>query len=209
MDQENKNQSVEEHIEEEEEGIELLQQPAKVSRARKAAISMLRWVLGILIVAGVGFLVALYTLFIPARQTNQDLQQQLQQEKQKYAVLEAQIEDWRLLESQHREALAELDEAKLRRSILSARVDVANAQLALEKQEAENAKLALSQTSQTLSEIKGLVPAAQAQLVEEMQARLDLALSGIDGNAYAAASDLDVLATSLLVLENTVFNRGT
>ncbi len=101
----------------------------------------------------------------------------------------------------------ELDQAKLHIAILSARTDVATAQLALEKQDTSKAHVSISQTPTTLDSISSMLESNQQKLVEDMKSRLQLADSEIDSNAFAAQSDLTVLATSLLELENALFTQ--
>ena len=100
-----------------------------------------------------------------------------------------------------------LEEANLHVQILSARLDVTSAQLFLQKKDISQARAALSKTGETLKTLETLLPADQAQLAKEMQSRLALAQKGLGSNDYAAMSDLDVLGTSLLQLENSYFAR--
>ena len=67
--------------------------------------------------------------------------------------------------------------------------------------------MALSQTPDTLTKLKGLIDQNQQKIVTDMQDRLTLAVKELDSNTYAAQSDLDVLATSLVDLENTYFTN--
>jgi hypothetical protein len=50
------------------------------------------------------------------------------------------------------------------------------------------------------------VDKSQQKIVSDLESRLILATGEIDTNPYAAQSDLDVLATGLLELENAYFS---
>jgi hypothetical protein len=92
-------------------------------------------------------------------------------------------------------------------AILSARADVVTAQLALAKKDPAKARVALNRTPKTLETMLSQLPADQKKVVTDMQARLKLAISEIENNQYAADSDLDVLGTSLLEMENAYFTK--
>ncbi|MBE9524806.1 MAG: hypothetical protein IMY76_06880, partial [Chloroflexi bacterium] len=67
------------------------------------------------------------------------------------------------------------------------------------------ALLALEKTDETLALIKSLLPVEQRDVVVAMEQRLELVLTEIAEDPYAAGSDLNVLATSLLQLEDATF----
>ena len=163
--------------------------------------------LGFLIVLGLGVLIVLFTLYIPARQQINASNARLQQADQKIADLQNQINSLSGLQNSNQSLQSQYDKANLHIVILSARVDVANAQLALEKNDTTKAQVALSQTPDTLTKLKGLIDQNQQKIVTDMQDRLTLAVKELDSNTYAAQSDLDVLATSLVDLENTYFTN--
>jgi TolA-binding protein len=178
------------------------------SRGRR----FLRWVLGILILMGIGFLAAILLFYVPMRDQANNLRVELNQSEQRIEALnqtidqrEQRIQDLQSLETRNQELEAELQQTNLHIAILQARNDVAAARLALNEDTVAQARIALSKTSDTLDSIASLLPANQRDVVTSMQQRLDLALSGIENDQYAASSDLDVLATNLTELENTLF----
>jgi cytoskeletal protein RodZ len=175
------------------------------SRANRFLVRTLRWLVGILIVMGLGALLVIFALYRPMQQTLGESRSQGEQASQRIAELESQVETLSTLEAKNKQLQAELDKAELHMAILSARADVATAQVALAQEDQAKARQALNKTPQTLKKIEGLVKPSDKQLATYMQERLDLAVKGIGVNAYAATSDLDVMATSLVELEKTYF----
>jgi cytoskeletal protein RodZ len=177
------------------------------SRLNRFLVRALRWLVGILIVMGLGALLVIFTLYRPMQLRLGESQVQGEQADQRIADLESQIESLSTFEAQNKDLKAELDKSELHIAILSARADVATAQLALTKNDDAKARLALSKTPETLKKLGNLLDADKKKVATDMQARLDLAVKGIGVNAYAAASDLDVLATALIELENAYFAK--
>lgn len=120
-------------------------------------------------------------------------------------TLEARVDELGPFEAENESLAAELAAAELHVKLLSALNDVQSARLALALENPGGAKLALSRTADTLEDLKALLPADTQSEADGMASRLSLALGGIDSDAFAAASDLEVLANSLIQLENTLF----
>lgn len=189
-----------------------------VKRAPSFWNRALRWTLGFLIVFGLGFVAAIFLFYLPARQQTNSFQTELQNTRlqatqdanasqQKVSDLENQVQQLSSLDTKNKQLQNELNRAQLHIAILSARTDVASAQLALEKKDTSKAHAVLSQTPNTLDSMSSNLASNQQKLVEDMKARLKLADGEIDSNAFAAQSDLTVLATSLLELENAMFTQ--
>lgn len=181
-------------------------------------LKALRWILGFLIVFGLGAVVVIYFGLVPAQNRNYDLNQDLQsaqqrisdvqsQAQQEQDSLQAEIERLQAFESENQDLQVQLNRAELHVAILSAQNDVVNAQLALDNEDANSANLALSQTSETLDTISGLLQPNQREVVIVMKDRLELAIQGVDTDTFAARSDLDVLYNDLIKLENTFFSQ--
>ncbi len=192
------------------------QKPEK--RSPGFLIKSLRWVLGILIVFGLGAVTVIYFGLLPAQQNYRDTNQELQnaqqqisdiqsQAQQEQNDLQAEIDRLKTFESKNKDLQAQLNQAELHVAILSAQNDVISAQLALEKEDTNSASLALSQTPKVLDTISNMLAPNQREVVATMKNRLDLAVNGIDTNNYAAQSDLDVLYNDLIKLENTLFSQ--
>jgi hypothetical protein len=184
---------------------EVEQEPQPEGRARLFWRRALRWLLGFLIVFGLGALLAVYLLYLPARQRIQSSQGQLEAANQKITELENQVDSLSGLDTTNQDLQAEIEETRLHVTILKARADISAAQLALAKEDPSKARLALSKTPNTLETLAGIIPAGQREVVTDLQDRLELAVSEIGENAFAADSDLNVLATGLLELENSYF----
>lgn len=193
--------------------------PAPSARFRPPLhIRVLRWLVGLLVVFGLGVVAAIFLLYLPQQQlmnelrsqlqqTNNDLAAQLKQAEDRFAGLEAQLDGMKPLEERNRALQTELDQTRLHAAILTARSDVAAAQLALARSDLARVRVALEKTPETLDQIAGLLDADQQKLVDDLRSRLELALSEAEENPFAAESDLLVLATSLLELENAYFAR--
>jgi hypothetical protein len=175
------------------------------SRIRLFFARLLRWTVGLLIIFGLGFLVAVFTLYIPSQQAGKAGEAKLKETNQKMETLTGQMSDLSSVDKKYQQTTADLQKSNLHLLILRARIDVANAQLAMAKNEPEKARLSLNGTPDTLKSLEKSVESGQVKIVTDMQARMTLALSEIDSNPYAALSDLDVLATSLMELENVYF----
>ncbi len=182
------------------------ERPAE-SRLNRFLVRALRWVIGILVVMGLGALLVVITLYRPLQRSLGESQGQGEQAQQRIADLESQVESLSTFEAKNQDLQSELDKAELHVAILSARTDVATAQLALAQNDQAKARLVLSKTPDTFEKLENLLEPGKKKLATDMQARLELAVKGIGGNNYAAASDLDVLATGLTELENAYFAK--
>lgn len=180
--------------------------PAK--RKPSIWIRLLRGLLGILILFSLGALTVVILLYIPARRD-------LDEAKRKAEALATQastdlqsanqeIERLSTMESDNQDLQSRLDAANLSVALLQIRLDVANAQAALADENPDKAKLALSKTDQTIQELAKLLPQAQQPAIASLQSRLKLVLDGLEEDIFAARSDLDVMANTLLELENAL-----
>jgi hypothetical protein len=168
-------------------------------------IRLLRWFLFALILFGLGVAVTLWALYMPQRRQLEAARSEIQSLQTQSSDLQNQVETLTPLGTTNKNLQQQINQQDLHTYILSARTDVAQAQLALAKQDTAKASLALNKTDQTLTKMSALLPANQQKLVKDMQSRLTLAKSEIESNSYAAQSDLDVLANSLIDLENSLF----
>lgn len=197
-------QATAEEIEQPEE--EAPEEAVEESKARRFFRMALRWVLGVLIVFGLGYLTAIFALYRPTTQKLGQTRGELEAARDQINSLEARVEELKPLETENAELLAAQEEHELHIAILNARLDVAMARLALVQEDIAKAQITLRNTDQTLAKIKSLLPEAQSEIVTAMEERLELTLSEIEDDPYAAQSDLDVLATNLLQLEDSLFS---
>ena len=189
--------------------------PGRLNRALRHGI---RWVFGVLILFGLGFLAGIYLLYRPAVEEGDKTATQLSAEltaaNEKITELEntvsnlnAEIDSLQPLKERNDALLDEKRNLDLHIAILDARVDVANAQLALEQDDNAQARIILNQTSVALNTIEELLEADQKEVVSDLKQRLSLVMDELEDDPFAAKSDLDVLETKLLQLEDSLFGQ--
>jgi hypothetical protein len=183
------------------------EKPKPESRGRRFFRMSIRWIAGLLIVFSLGILATLFVFYIPARQEMDQAASSLNQARQQISELESKIEQQASLEEKNTELQAAVNETALHVVLLSARTDVSVAQMYLAKKDPMRARGALSKTMQTLEELDGLLEPDASQRAVDMRDRLSLAMKELDGDTFAAQSDLEVLSNDLLQLENTYFAR--
>ncbi len=182
-----------------------IEEPKPESKTRVFFRKLFRSTLGFLIIFGIGFAVAAYTIYKPAVALQNSTMGELEDAQAQIADLDAQISTLQSAALESDAKLAEQSNFELHVAVLNARVDVANASLKIVEDNAAGALLALEKTDETLALIKSLLPAAQSDVIAAMDQRLALILTEIADNPFAAGSDLNVLATSLLQLEDATF----
>jgi len=182
-----------------------LEEPKPESKARVFFRKLFRLTLGFLIIFGIGFAVAAYTIYKPAVAEQNRTVGELEEAQAQITDLGAQISTLQSAAVESDAKLAVQSNFELHVAVLNARVDVANASLMIVEDNAAGALLALEKTDETLTRIKSLMPVEQGEVVTSMQQRLELVLTEIAENPYAAGSDLNVLSTDLLGLEDATF----
>jgi cell division protein FtsL len=201
----------------EEEAVLVEAEVEEESKARQIFRRLIRWTAGLLIIFGLGFITAIFTLYRPAVQGSevkiQQLHADINSKESKILDLQNQISDLNNqiaelmpLEKTNNDLLATQVDFQLHVAILDARVDIATALLSLKEDDNAQALVILDKTDQTLDTIGRLLEPAQRDVVASMTQRLELVMSEIDDDPYAAESDLDVLATNLLQLEDALFS---
>ncbi len=182
------------------------------SKASRFFRKVLRWTLGLLIVFGLGFTVAIFALYRPTLQKVEQGKSELAQANEQIdnldgliATLEGEIENLQALKDKNQELTTAQKGLNLHVAILNTRLDVANALLSLSEGDDAQAHLILNNTAETLNTIESLLESDQRDVVTPMRQRLELVLTEMENDSYAAQSDLDVLATSLLQLEDALF----
>jgi cell division protein FtsB len=163
--------------------------------------------IGLLFAAGL--LTAYFAFQRPQASEQSDRIAQLTTEKSdletQVAALQEEIQALEPLETENTALEASLAEEVLHVRVLSALKDVLSAQLNLALDEVDAARLSLGRTEEKLVEVQELLPADHQGVIDGMIQRLNLVLDGMATDAFAAQSDLEVLANSLLQLENTLF----
>jgi hypothetical protein len=118
---------------------------------------------------------------------------------------QAELETLRPLQAENERLHAETDIAQSQVLLLQAMVDVTSAQVAMALGKPADARAALQPTAGRLTALTGVLEDAQArEQVRQMQDRLTLVLSEVDGNAFAARNDLEVLSGNLAALVSSL-----
>lgn len=167
----------------------------------------IRWLAGFLVVFGLGILTTVFVLYRPTAEQLSKVRTDLEQSQQHVSELENQVSQLKSLEAKNKTLQDELNKANLHIQILSALSDVNAGRLDIANNDIASARVNLTNTPDTLKELENLVGANQKDAVIAMQNRLDLALGEMDRDSFAALSDLKVLATNLVQLENTFFTQ--
>lgn len=186
------------------------------TRVQRLLRQALRWIVGFLIVFGLGVLATVFLVYQPTRleltnvtaqldQANQQITQVQDEFNQQINQMQGEIDNLKPLETQNKDLQDQLNQANLHIVILSSLSDVNAARLALANDDQAGAKVHLTNTPQTLSDLKSMVGSNQMEKVASMEDRLQLAISEMSKNIFAAKSDLSVLAEDLVQLENTFF----
>lgn len=165
----------------------------------------LRWVIGFLIVFLLGALAMEFAFYRPLTLQFDQVKNERDQAQQNEKNLQGQIDSLTPLATQNKSLQDQLSESQLHVTILSAEANVTTAQVSLLNDIPADARLVLNKTTTTLKTLQGMLPPDQQKVATDMQNRLTLALGELDSNKFAAQSDLNVLETSLIQLENILF----
>jgi len=167
---------------------------------------MFRFLLVMLIIFGLGALVVIFTLYIPLREQLASAETRIEELSDQSAseINSAKEEIDRLssIEDKFGDTQAELDELLIQNLILKIRLDLISAKLALVSDEPQQASQALSETGGRITDLKKLAGVQQQKNVENLETRLELVLSEIDEETFAAISDLEVMLDILEELES-------
>jgi len=177
---------------------ELPIQPAKAeSRLRRFLRQLVRWTLGVLILVGIGFVVALLLLYVPLRRQADTRAAELSAAQARMESLEAELAEKAQLEKRYQESLERLKSADFQNNVLRLEMEIASARIYLYENNLELSKKAMQNAQAILKALQSGASSAQRTALTEMETRLTLALNGLEKDTYAAQSDLDVLARSL------------
>jgi regulator of replication initiation timing len=199
--------------------------PKEESRSRRFFRKVIRWTAGLLVIFGLGFLAAIFTIYTPKvdelDQSKRDLDQAgstITGLEDQIAALQDQIDglDGQIdtlnqkitdLETQNQALLAEQAGFNLHIALLKTRADVVSAQVELFDQNPAQARILLANTDQNLATIESLLPDDLKDVVTPLQTRLELAINEIDTDPETAIDDLGILAGDLLEIENALFSE--
>lgn len=187
--------------------------PGKFSRFMR---KLLQTLVLVLVVFGAGVVTGYFLIQRPAVD---DLSGQLDSVKSEKGGLETQVSDLEAeverlngrletlpqLEAEVNALEAGLASESLHVQLLSVLRDVQSAQVALGDEDVQLAGVSLSRTADKLETLRSLLPTENQGVVDDMLQRLNLSLTGLEGDLVAADSDLAVLANLLVKLENSLF----
>ncbi len=181
--------------------------PKPESRWRRFFRLALRWVVGLLIVFLLGVLATALLFYRPTLAELSQLQVEHEATLKRVAELEAEVSRLSALQERNQALEKDLAKADLQKRILGVLADVNAARFALSNNDAAGARLILNESRIALNEIAKRVSTDQRDAVTAMQNRLNLALDEIERDAFAAQSDLGVLASNLVQLEEMVISK--
>ena len=176
-----------------------------LSPARKVWRRILIWLVVIALAFAGGFFVDTVMRYQPEVQRAENLQADLEEAEAEIASLEVEIERLSQFEDQNRALTEQVRSLETRLLVLSARTAVADAALAVEKDQEADARLALDKLGTTLQTLKSRLNAEQAEVVDNMVQRLQLVLIELENEDYSVDTDLELLSTRLITLDNNLF----
>lgn len=167
------------------------------SRFRRFLRQLVRWTLGVLILIGIGFVAALLLFYMPMRREAATKAAELSTAQTRIQELESELAAKAQMEKLYQDALERLKRADFQNNLLNLQMEVASARIYLYEDKKELAGTAMQNAQAILKALQSTATPAQRTTLSEMEARLTLAISGLEKDTYAAQSDLDVLARSL------------
>jgi outer membrane murein-binding lipoprotein Lpp len=172
----------------------------KPSRVAGFLRTALRWSAAALVTFTLGIFVALYVRVRPLEAEAQTLQAKVEQLSTDLDQAQAELNRLRPLE-------ADFEAAELRLDLLRILLDVTSARLALAEEDALIARFAISETEEALTSLHAKLSGSQASDLEAIQNRLQLVLSELEDDLFAARSDLEVIANWVVALERDLFEE--
>jgi DNA repair exonuclease SbcCD ATPase subunit len=176
-----------------------------LSRGRKIFRRILIWLVVLALAFAGGFFVDTLLRLQPERDRAAALQADLNQAASEINDLESEISRLNQFEEQNIALVEELDQLNIHLTLLSAKSAVADATLALEQDRTADVRLQLDKVGSTLKTLKDLLAEEQAEVVDNMIQRQELIIIELEDDQSAALTDLEVLASKLNSLENTLF----
>ena len=165
----------------------------------------LRWAVFLLVVFTIGVVLMQIVRVGPLRDEVDALNQSLSDSEAAQQALQTEVSRLEGVEASNQNLGEQiqnlndtLERARARQELLNVLVDVTRAQLALAQEDPLRVADALESTGDRLSALSDLVDASE---LESMRERLMLVLSEVDSDPFAAQRDLEILANTLLEIE--------
>lgn len=190
---------------EETEQTSITPEPQEPTRFNLFMRKMLRWSTGVLSIFVLGIILTWVVQVSPRVKELREVEAQLQSANQEIEQLQANLDALQQVESENIALQDNLQARQNHLTLLSILVDVNNAQLALIAGNKDTAQAALAETDSKISALIESLGASELESLEAMQERLALAITEMNGDSFAAQSDLDVLGNSILALERSLF----
>ena len=178
--------------------------PSRIGRFFRKA---LRWFTGLIVVFGLGVGTTWFVRVQPMNKQIEDLRNQLQAAEITVDELESLVAEYQSLEREKEAVESELLDTQLHVDIMRILVDVVSAELALANDDIVTAKASLTGTDTRLADLQERLQGEDQQTIEGMRTRLALVLDELEEDAFAAMSDLEVLASNLVALERSLFGN--
>jgi len=175
------------------------------TKVAKAIRRISIWILAILVIFLGGYAISNIMIAQPAQLALEQSKADLVTAEEEIASLQSEIERLSSFEATNESLESDMEAINTHITVLSARVAVADAQLALYDGDIASVKLELGKAEETFKTLKTMLSADQKDAVESMEGRLQLVIGELEGDTSTATSDLQVLSTKLLALENTLF----
>jgi len=177
----------------------------KPGKAQLIFRRILIWMVVIVIAFAGGFFVDAALRYQPEKAKVAQLSEEITSAEGEITSLEAEIDRLSVFEDQNVGLREEISDITTHITILSARAAVADATLALEQNRLADAKLSLDKVRSTLERLKPMLNEDQAEVVENMLQRHQLIVIELEDDSFSAQTDMEVLASKLNALENTLF----
>jgi hypothetical protein len=165
------------------------------SRPKKSIGGILRWLLVVLLAFGLGALLIALVLYFPARQ----------ELVKANATVTSQTDQISTLQTGNETLQKDLDSAKLHSYVLKALAGVRGASQAVAAGNYAGARLSLTQASDALDILSGLLGTDQKDVLIVMQQSVAQALTKLKTNLTSAQPELDQLTNNLVQLEDNLF----
>ena len=172
------------------------------TRLQKSIRGVLRWVLVALLAFGLGALLIALVLYLPARQKLDKANADLEQAN---VAITSNTEQITTLQAGNETLQKNLDSATLHMYVLRALSGVRGASLAVAADDYAGARLSLTQASEALDMLSGLLGADQKDVLTAMQQSAAQALTEVRANLTSAQPELDQLTNNLVQLEDNLF----
>ncbi len=172
------------------------------TRLHKSMRSALRWMLVAIVAFGLGALVIALTLYFPTRQKLDTATADLESANASISEKTAQIAT---LEADNETLQADLASVSLHMAVFNALSDVRAASLAVAADDYAGARLSLTQASEALDTLSGLVAADQKDVITAMQQNAAQTLVMMKADLASAQPGLYLLTENLVLLENNLF----